>query len=165
MDDNAILYLPVTLKVVNGTNCSCGNCDKGCNTFCPSNSAQYMWENCGDEIYMTFTQSNISELRSKYDKMIINSFIIWLSTLHGNVVSIILSVLNAINIHIESFLLANCHEYEMSFTLKIEELNCNPSYRLTKCVLSELFSWVRCQSYNNNMYTTSLPLLAHAEFT
>ena len=44
------------------------------------------------------------------------------------------------------------HYYDYDFiplTLKIEELNCNPSFPFVKCVLSELFSWV---SYNCEMH-------------
>ena len=88
---------------------------------------------------MTFTQSTVSEVKFEEGKKITFSFILWFSYLLGTLVSTILfpwDNLAFLNLDIP-------YEY-VSFTLRIEELNCNPSLELMKCVLSELFSWVMC---------------------
>ena len=62
---------------------------------------------------------------------LIYSNIIWLSLVHGGITSLFSVV--------DNFYSGPGHT---TLTLRINELKCNPSLLLTKCVLSELFSWV-----------------------
>ena len=64
----------------------------------------------------------------------ISRHIIWLSLVHGSITSAF-SIVNIIN---DEFNWPG----DIPLTLRINQLKCNPSLLLTKCVLSELFSWV-----------------------
>ena len=66
--------------------------------------------------------------------------ILWLSFVHGSLVSQ-LPVVNVFNYEF------NRHGYT-TLILRINELKCNPSLLLTKCVLSEMFSWVSTVTIN-----------------
>ena len=85
-----------------------------------------MWELCHQYgLDMTFSPQSV---QAKNDNIKISRNIIWVSLVHGSITSLV-----------------DIFNYEFNYitlSLTINELKCNPSPLLTKCVLSELFSWV-----------------------
>ena len=128
------IYFNVQLQLdVNGSNLS--SCesqqhyDFDFDTFCPSNSTHNVWELCNipDQYGNTLDMTYSSQTRSTMPE------ITYLSLLHG------------------SLLAANTpwlwygYDYDrgsVSMNLTLERLDCNPPITLTKCVVSELLSWV-----------------------
>ena len=129
--------LSVGLEVANGTNVTCANDNSGAaSTFClfPDRT----WRLCpgdsfdlDDTLDMTFSLSNL-QFEEDGDEIYL---ILWLSYLHGGIISIF---------QMFGYVLEDGQRGDISeFTIKIDKLDCNPSLTLTKCVLSQLFSWVR----------------------
>ena len=130
----------VHLEVENGTGLS-SSCETSVNhpsaTFCPKNTSNDTWELCaenghGKSLTMLFILPpfNISKL-----KMFI--LVLWLSLLHGNLLS--LFARHNMAKSITNFL---SDSGDISLRLKIDSLECNPPLQLTECVVSELLSWV-----------------------
>ena len=122
---------------VNGTN-SCGyyNSEK---TFCNSSSAHYMWRLCFSHD-MTFNSQSYDAIQYENRKNLFSNLNIWLSLIHG---STIRAFITATGVHFDNAYLFNQEQTGgiQDLTLRIE-LKCNPPLKLTKCVISELFSWV-----------------------
>ena len=89
----------IKLQVVNGTHLS--NCDnirvpfdyplRTFDTLCPSNSSEYKWELCnlpdGKGVRVAFSSQTTSTFISKMEKDKIHVTIVWLSLLHGSLLS------------------------------------------------------------------------------
>ena len=126
-----IVDLSVGLEVANGTNVTCANDNSGAaSTFClfPDRT----WRLCpgdsfdlDDTLDMTFSEEDLDG----------DDFIVWLSYLHGGIVSTFIPFMSGGGQYY--------YDENSGFRLKIDKIDCNPSLILTKCVLSQLFSWVR----------------------
>ena len=146
MSENSVINIDVIkLEVVNGTNKPCDGdwYDQSHEkTFYANSIESSMWELCDwEELSFEFVQA-------KNDNFKIGSNIIWLSLVHGGITSLF----SVVNIIFNSELNSPRHFY---LTLRINELKCNPTLLLTKCVLSELFSWVSiviAKPNNNTQY-------------
>ena len=126
-----------------GTICSSFDFD----TFCPSNSTHNVWELCNinfgntsETLDMTYSSQTLSHLQWESQKRKVDGIIMYISLLHG-------SLLAAFS----PFWFGYYSEYgtgdyssdgSVSMNLRLERLDCNPPITLTKCVLSELLSWV-----------------------
>ena len=110
-------------------------------TFCPSNSTHNVWElynitdkygNTLDSLDNIMTYSSQTLNRWKVDEIIM-----YISLLHG---SLLAAATPVVRFGYDS-------EYEtynyvfVPMNLRLERLDCNPPITLTKCVVSELFSW------------------------
>ena len=145
MSENSVINIDVILEVVNGTNKPCdGDLYNQSHekTFNANSIDSSMWELCDwEELSFEFVQAKNYNFK-------IGSNIIWLSLVHGGITSLF----SVVNIIFNSELNSPRHFY---LTLRINELKCNPSLLLTKCVLSELFSWVSiviAKPNNNTQY-------------
>ena len=141
-EGTVVTFGDIQLEVVNGTNKYC----KGDwydqshgNTFCANSTDSSMWELCGwEELYaMTFSAQSVEVVQAKNDNFKIGSNIIWLSLIHGGITSLF----SVFDNFYSGFSRFDGPGYT-TLTLRVNELKCNPSFLLTKCVLSELFSWV-----------------------
>ena len=148
--NSVVNFDDIQLEVVNGTNDTCDGdwYDQSHEkTFCANSTDSSIWELCDQYgLDMTFSAQSFEVVQAKNDILKISRNILWLSLVHGSITSLF-SVVNS--------------EFEFNqpghttLTLRINELKCNPTLLLTKCVLSELFSWVsiviaKPNSYNNN---------------
>ena len=142
MGENSVVKFDIQLEVVNGTNDTCDGEWYDQKTLYANSIDSSMWELCDqDELSFEFVQA-------KNDNFKIGSNIIWLSLVHGGITSLF----SVVNIIFNSEFNWPRHFY---LTLRINELKCNPSLLLTKCVLSELFSWVSiviAKPNNNTQY-------------
>ena len=149
--DNVPVNFSIGLEVVNGTNTTCeGQENPHSFTFCPFTNN--MWRLCpgpyspNNTLDMTFSLQTVRNLFLKENERYEDNMIAWLSFVHGNVVPIFEYMLGYIPVR----------EYEegkiSNFTLKIDKLDCNPLLTLTKCVLSELFSWVSQPTHTTKLF-------------
>ena len=154
--ENVEIHFSVQLEVVNGTDLS-SSCDSdpSTNTFCPSNSSDYKWKLCNvhneygfNSTEMIYRSPYLSKIESDREKYGIDLKIVWLSMLHGNVISTFTFVPGLLP-HPRSlvydgsdYLYDDGIETSVLMTLVMERLDCNPSIAITQCVLSELLSWV-----------------------
>ena len=136
--------LAVKVEVDRGENVSCAADSSPNKSFCNSDSPDYSWKLCPAVV------NDDDNIRFRFSKALFNSenfFLTWLCLLHGNLLQFVLDYEGYI-----FFLTFKGYYYDdydpIPLTLKIEELNCNPSFPFVKCVLSELFSWV---SYNRKI--------------
>ena len=120
--EEVILYIGVTVEVVNGTNYPCPDDQWHTMAFCPSNSSDYDWDLC-KPLVMIYGY--------RYDPVL--ESVPWLSTLHGSLLLFAVVLTSEQDPSLEA---------EIPFRLEIDELICHPSVELMKCVVSELFSWV-----------------------
>ena len=121
-------------------------------TFCPSNSTQNVWELCnipdqfGNTLHMTYSSQTLSKLQWESERQKVDEITIYISHLHGSLLADIFPF----------FWFGYDSEYgtgdyndghgSVSMNLTLERLDCNPPITLTKCVVSELLSWVCCMS-------------------
>ena len=130
----------IKFEVDHGENVSCAADISPNKAFCNSDSADYIWKLCpldgdGNFQFVLFMASlNVQT----------PLLLLWLGSLHGNLLQLAMDMQEYIE---ESHLSFTDGYYYDDFgliylTLKIEELNCNPSFSFVKCVLSELLSWV-----------------------
>ena len=117
-------------------------------TFCPSNSTHNVWELCnipdqyGNTLDMTYSSQTLSKLQWELQRHNVDNIIVYISVLHGSLLVAIFPF----------FWFGYDSEYEtgdynggsVSMNLTLERLDCNPPITLTKCVVSELLSWVCC---------------------
>ena len=136
MGENTVVnFNGIQLEVVNGINDTCDDDWYDQKTFCANSS---MWELCDQyELDMTFSAQSFEVVQAKNDNLIISRYTIWLSLIHGSITSLF-SLVSILNYDLSRFDWPG----HTTLTLRINELKCNPSLLLTKCVLSELFSWV-----------------------
>ena len=86
---------------------------------------------------LIFSSQTASSLQAEEQKQSVDNSILWLSFLHGNLFSVFISF------QIWPYGIDyDLHRSDVLLKLRIGELDCNPSFQLTKCVLSELLSWV-----------------------
>ena len=130
------------LMVVNGNNVSCKYYGSHSHkTFCDSGFTYYMWELCYPfELDMILSVQSFKSIQHIIRKYIITYSTIWLFWIHASTTPVFVS-----------FVLLNGDLFNLKYsyiqlTLTIDELSCNPSLELTKCALSEIFSWVRCMT-------------------
>ena len=138
----------VKIEVDHGENVSCPEDFSPNKTFCNSDSPDYNWELCP---LVNGNDGSIQFVFLKRSTNIKIPFLLtWLCILHGNMLQLVIELENYIYDHIWT---GYSYYYDdngpISLTLKIEELNCNPSFPFVKCILSELLSWV---SYNRKMH-------------
>ena len=140
------IYFWVKLELMNGTDVKCG--DYSDPSFCPNASSPGSpWTFCNPSnkylktLDLIFSSQTLSSLQAEEQKQSVDNSILWLSFLHGNLLSLF------IPFQIWPYG-TGWHRSDVLLTLRIDELHCNPSFHLTKCVLSELISWV---SYYNNI--------------
>ena len=119
-------------------------------TFCPSNSTHSVWELCnipnqfGNTLGMTYSSQTLSKLQWEWK---VDERIKYISQLHGSLLAAFFPFL----------WFGYGSEYgtgdygggSISMNLRLERLDCNPPITLTKCVVSELLSWV---SKPNHVY-------------
>ena len=139
MGELSVVEFDMQLEVVNGTNDTCDGNQSYVKTFCTNSTDYSMWKLCDQHVLdnMTFSEQSLKDIQSKNDNDRISRHIIWLSLVHGSITSAF-SIVNIINDEFSQFNWPG----DIPLTLRINELKCNPSLLLTKCVLSELFSWV-----------------------
>ena len=155
------IYFFIQLQLdVNGSNLSsCESQQYDCNTFdlytfcpsfdfdtfCPSNSTHNVWELCnipdqyGNTLYMTYSSQTLSKLQWESKRWKVDEIIKYISQLHGSLLAVFFP-----------FSFGYDSEYgtgdygggSISMILRLERLDCNPPITLTKCVVSELLSWV-----------------------
>ena len=147
------IHFTVQLQLdVNGSNLpSCESQQN--NTFCPSNSMHNVWELCNitdkygftKTLDMTYRSQTLSKLQWESKRWKVDEIIMYISQLHGSLLAAF-------------FLFGYDSEYgtggyddhgSISMNLTLERLDCNPPITLTKCVVSELLSWV---SMSNHVY-------------
>ena len=150
----------IHLVVVNGTDLS-SSCDRdrynynitlssSFVTFCPSNSSDYKWKLCNiperygfDFLEMIYKSPYLSKIESERQTDVV---IMWLSLLHGNILSTFYLVPNILPDSWSYYIIIGDYLYDVSIytsmTLVIERLDYNPSFPMTQCALSELLSWV-----------------------
>ena len=154
--DRISIYFNVQLEVVNGTNLSssCENQDEylSFDTFCPSNSTDH-WELCNlpDEyngLQLMFRSVTLDKIKSEAVVDKIDIVIIWLSLLHGNLLSSVTLFLWPY--YFDPYDSENYY-ISVSMSLVMDTLDCNPSIPMTQCALSELLSWV-CKLLVNSCY-------------
>ena len=138
---DVLINFRVHLEVDNGTGLS-SSCETSVNhpsaTFCPKNTSNDTWELCaenghGKSLTMLFVLPPFNTSKLK-----MFSLVIWLSLLHGNLLSLFAQQ-NMPKL-ITNFVLSDSGD--ISLRLKIDSLECNPPLQLTECVVSELLSWV-----------------------
>ena len=127
----------VKLELMNGTDVKCSDYPDRYTSFC-HNVPGSPWTLCNPPIDLTFSSQTLSNLQAEEQKQNVDNSILWLSFLHGNLLSLFQIWSGGTDY--------NWYESDVLLTLRIGELDCNPSFNLTKCVLSELISWV---SYYN----------------
>ena len=106
-------------------------------TFCPSEDS-HKWILCYEySLHMTFSSQSLGSLQLEEADLAI----LWLSLLHGSLISVLglffIWPLEEMNYDYEGD-----YSYFYDQTLRIDKLDFNPPVSLTKCVLSELISWV-----------------------
>ena len=138
-ESTVVTFDDIQLEVVNGINDTCHsdwyNQSHG-KIFCANSTDPSMWELCVGGLHMTFSAQSFDVVQAKNDNFKISRNTIWLSLVHGSITSLF-SLVSILNSEFEFNWPSDFH-----LTLRINELKCNPSLLLTKCVLSELFSWV-----------------------
>ena len=123
------IYFRLKLELMNGTDIKCKNYSEKYTTFCRNASSPgSTWILCGHNLVMKFS----SQTQAEEEKQSIDSSVLWLSLIHGNIIG--LFGLFLVNL--------NDHRSDVLVTLNMDKLDCNPSLNLTKCALSELISWV-----------------------
>ena len=137
------IYFRLKLELMNGTNIKCKEYSKIYTSFCPNSSSPGSpWILCNTPyrydhaLVMKFTSQTLSSFQAEEKKQSVDSSILWLSLIHGNIFGLFGPLLSVDN---PDF---NDHRSDVSLALRIDKLDCNPSINLTKCVLSELISWV-----------------------
>ena len=123
----------VNLEAVNVANIVCGTYNDA-PALCSFSDLE--WHLCSPwPLRFSFSsQTAQSEWRMKE----VDKSITMLSLIHGNMPSIYLPYYNVFT-NVINYEIADS---EFTLNLKMNNLTCNPSYQLTKCVLSELLSWV-----------------------
>ena len=159
MGENSVVKFDIQLEVVNGIDKYCDGDSYDQATFCESS----MWELCDQYgLNMTFSAQSFDVVQAKNDNSKISRNILWLSLVHGGITSLF----SVVNIIFNSEFEFNWPS-DFNLTLRINELKCNPSLLLTKCVLSELFSWVsiiiaKPNGNNNSIRCCSTGAIDHA---
>ena len=121
----------LNVTVTNGTE-GCKHCcsrfSSNCNqAFCPaSDMSESSWILCDEQIYLNYFTPTVK---------VEQQFIPWMSCLHGGLTFTFILLDSFYDYYLWSI-------YDVDITLTIDQLDCNPSLQLMKCVLSELFSWV-----------------------
>ena len=140
-----VAFFAVKFEVDHGENVSCAADSSPNKSFCNSDSPDYSWKLCPAVV------NDDDNIRFSFSKALFNfefSFLTWLYLLHGNLLQVVLDYEE----YIAYPILIKEYYYDdidpIPLTLKIEELNCNPSFPFLRCVLSELLSWV---SYNRKI--------------
>ena len=142
MGENSVVNIEdIHFEVVNGINETCHDDWYDQKTFYANSTESSMWELCDQyRLYMTFSAQSFEVVQAKNDNFKISRYTIWLSLIHGGITSLF-SVVEILNYDLYQFSQFNTLS-SIILPLMINELKCNPSLLLTKCVLSELFSWV-----------------------
>ena len=136
------IYFSLKLELMNGTDIKCKDySDKYTTaTFCPNTSSPGSpWILCHNTLDMRFSSQTLSSLQAKEKKQSIDDSILWLSILHGSLPTMFM-MFDAFLSDYEIY--SGWYRSNVSLTLRLDKLDCNPSLNLTKCVLSELLSWV-----------------------
>lgn len=145
----------IKLQVVNGTYLS--NCDnirvpfdyplRTFDTLCPSNSSEYKWELCnipgGKGVRVAFSSQTTGTFISKMEKDKIHVSIVWLSLLHGSLLStfVFAPYYRPTSLKEEGNYNGD-YSSQVSLTLRMDTLNCNPSVMQTQFLLTDLIGWV-----------------------
>ena len=134
------IHFWVKLELMNGTDVKCSEYPDYDPTFCPNASSPGSpWTFCNPPnkylktLDLIFSSQTLSNLQAEEQKQSVDNSISLLSLLHGNLLSLFQIGTDYNN---------DRHRSDVSLTLNIDTLDCNPSFNLTKCVLSELLSWV-----------------------
>ena len=148
MGENSVVgFYDMHLEVVNGINDTCDGDWYDQKTFCANSNDSSMWELCDQYgLDMTFSAQSFDVEQAKNDNSKISRNILWLSLVHGSITSLFLVVNSEFEFNQPS---------DFNLSLRINELKCNPTLLLTKCVLSELFGWVSiviAKPNNNTQY-------------
>ena len=123
-ENTVVTFGDMHLEVVNGINDTCDGDWYDQKTFCANSTDSSMWELCDQyRLYMTFSPQSV---QAKNDNIKISRYTIWLSLVHGSITSLF-SVVDIFNYE---FIQLNY----ITLSLTINELKCNPSPLLTKCV-------------------------------
>ena len=134
-EEHVSISLHVTLQVVNLTNADCDNVYTDDRTFCLYST----WQLCSS-CFITFKSQTVSRMETEEESKQITQSLLWLSLMHGTLIS----MLSYNDPHTSSF---GTDGSSFPLTLNIEYLKCNPSFLSTKCVLTELFSWVSVKTH------------------
>ena len=145
MGENSVVgFYDMHLEVVNGTNDTCDDEWYDQKTFCANSTDSSMWELCDQyRLDMTFSAQSFDVEQAKNDNSIFYGCHWYI---HGSITSLFLVVNSEFEFNQPS---------DFNLSLRINELKCNPTLLLTKCVLSELFSWVSfviAKPNNNTQY-------------
>ena len=141
-ENSAVNIEDIHFEVVNGINDTCDDDWYDQKTFCANSTESSMWELCDQyRLYMTFSAQSFEVVQAKNDNFKISRYTIWLSLIHGSITSLF-SLVSILNYDLYQFSQFNTPSSIILLPLTINELKCNPSLLLTKCVFSELFSWV-----------------------
>ena len=112
-------------------------------TFCPSNN---VWELCnipdqyGNTLGMTYSSQTLSKLQWESERRKVDNIIVYISMLHGSLLAAIFPLLWFGDD--SEYGTGDYSDGSVSMNLRLERLDCNPPITLTKCVVSELRSWV-----------------------
>ena len=140
---------------VNGSNLSSCESQQN-NTFCPpSNSIHNVWELCNVKygftlktLRMTYSSQTLSKLQWESERQKVDGIIMYISVLHG---SLLAAFFPFLWFGYDSEYGTGGYDDRgfVSMNLTLERLDCNPPITLTKCVVSELLSWVCCLMSGN----------------
>ena len=135
------IYFWVKLELMNGTDAKCSEYHDYDATFCPNTSYPGSpWTFCNPPnkysktLDLIFSPQTLSSLQAEEQKQIVDNSILWLSFLHGNLLPLLILWPGGTGY--------DWYRSDVLLTLRIGKLDCNPSFQLTECVLSELLSWV-----------------------
>ena len=135
---------------VNGSNLSSCESQQN-NTFCPSNLTHNLWELCNitdkygyplKTLYMTYSSQTLSKLQWESERRKVDEISKYISHLHR---SLLAAFFPFLRFGYDSEYGTGGIDYDrgsVSMNLTLERLDCNPPITLTKCVVSELLSWV-----------------------
>ena len=116
-------------------------------TFCPSNLTHNVWELCnmadqyGNTLDMTYSSQTLSKMQWELQRHNVDNIIVYISVLHG---SLLVAIFFPYGYGSEYGTGDYDDRGSVSMNLRLERLDCNPPITLTKCVVSELLSWVCC---------------------
>ena len=160
------IYFTVQLQLdVNGSNLS--SCERqqyndfDFDTLCPSNSTHNVWELCnipdqyGNTLDMTYSSQTLSKLQWESERRKVDGITMYISHLHG---SLLASFIQFLWFGYDTYGTGDYSDGSVSMNLRLERLDCNPPITLTKCVVSELLSWVCClwKLYSHKPMPTAL---------
>ena len=116
-------------------------------TFCPLSWLHNVWELCGNPygniLHMTYRSQTFSKLQWESKGRKVDEIIMYISHLHGSLLAPFLWVGDDSEYGTNNeYGTDDYNDGSVLINLKLERLDCNPPITLTKCVVSELLSWV-----------------------